>query len=714
MELLSPAGSMECLVAAVQNGADAVYFGGGSFNARRYANNFVGDGLARAVDYCHERGVRAYITLNTLVFNREIPDALDFAAELYRLSVDAVLVQDLGLAAVIRRCLPELTIHASTQMGIHDLGGLNYCKSIGITRAVLARETSLDQIRYLAKNSDIEIETFAHGALCMSFSGSCLYSSMSGERSGNRGTCAQPCRKRASVSGRPGMTDFCLSPNDICMIEQLDVLKKAGVACVKLEGRMKKPEYVAHVTRCYRAALEGASEREILKLKGELFELFNRGNFNTAHLVSDSVRTDRIASSKPSKELVRSAEMSMQGENRKMPSEMELVLEVGKPAELKIRALGQEISAKGAFVQRANKTQSEENYRERLKKLGDTPLEMVKCDIEFTTDCYISAAELNALRRDAVKMLLESCHRRNVVPEYRYENNESGDGRNIKEADKTAGNKLKYVHVQTAEHAALAFENGADLVAIEPVFWERQQFEPLKKYREEGKKLLLALPNVIITGEQNKEAAELLKSGLFDGAEANNIGQVELLFGEKVSALEVLIAGIGLNALNRESMAELIRLGFNYIIPSPELTAAQMSELAEEYSDVILINIHGRVPLMQLVHCPIKEHGGCRKCKGLAGKITDEALREFPLVNTRFKDKCLVRMLNCNTTDLIDLYAKLPETAGFMLSFIAESENAIEERLGMLSMFQNAFKGENNASNADVAFTRGHWNRKVE
>ena len=257
MELLSPAGSREALTAAVQNGADAVYFGGGSFNARRFADNFEGDGIISAVDYCHERGVRAYITLNTLVFDRELCDALVFAEQLYRIGVDAVLVQDLGLAGLIRRNLPELTLHASTQMGIHDLGGLQYCKRIGLTRAVLARETSLAQIKYLSNNCDIELETFAHGALCMSFSGSCLYSSMSGERSGNRGTCAQPCRKNASIFGRPSDKDFCLSPNDICMIEHLNALQRAGVACVKIEGRMKKPFSCTKLSRSGSAMSSG-------------------------------------------------------------------------------------------------------------------------------------------------------------------------------------------------------------------------------------------------------------------------------------------------------------------------------------------------------------------------------------------------------------------------------------------------------------------------
>ncbi|MCH5278568.1 MAG: U32 family peptidase [Christensenellaceae bacterium] len=700
MELLSPAGSMECLVAAVQNGADAVYFGGGSFNARRYADNFVGDRLIRAIDYCHERDTRAYITLNTLVFDREIPAALDFASELYSLGADAVLVQDIGLASAIRHSLPNLTLHASTQMGIHDLGGLEYCHDCGFTRAVLARETRLEWIKYLVKHSKIEIETFAHGALCMSFSGSCLYSSMSGERSGNRGTCAQPCRKRASTSGRPGEDDFCLSPSDICMLEHLSALRDAGVACVKIEGRMKKPEYVAIVTRAYRAALDGASDKEIRKLKSELFELFNRGSFNTAHLFSDSVRTDRVGSSKPSKELVALAQSSMAGENRKREVDMRLVLKVGENASLSAKSEGHEVECNGAVVQRANRPQTAEVYVERLKKLGDTPFSLGRCSVSMAKDCYISAAELNAMRRDAVSKLLNEFHVRNAVPKI-----EVSD-RNVVPLNKnnTIAEPIVYARAASAKSARIAFDNGADYVAIEPIKFEINQFADLQHYRDEGKKLIVALPNVIINETQQASVRKLLESGLLDGAEANNIGQTEM-----IKNLPIRIAGIGMNAMNSHTVNELIRLGYNFVIPSPELTGVQLAALAEKCSERLLIWLHGRVPLMQLLHCPVKEHGGCLDCNGEAGRVTDEAGREFPLINTKFSDKCLVRMLNCRTTDLIDIYDELPRAAGAVLSFSGEAEDMMIDRL---SAFTAARSGRSVPQLPNS--TRGHFNRKVE
>ncbi len=704
MELLSPAGSMACLIGAVQNGADAVYFGGGSFNARRFANNFSGDELIRAVDYCHERGVRCYITVNTLLFGRELAGAVDFAAELYRLGADAVLVQDLGLARLLRQELPELKLHASTQMGIHDLGGLEYCRRIGITRAVLAREVSLEGMEYLAKNSDIEIETFAHGALCMSFSGSCLYSSMSGERSGNRGTCAQPCRKRASVSGMPGMNDFCLSPNDICMLDELDALKRAGVACVKLEGRMKKPEYVAAVTRCYRAALDGASAAERRRMRAELFELFNRGDFNTAHLRGDSVRTDRVGSSKPGRELIRAAERSVQAENRRRDLRFELKLRVGESAYLGAALIdAPECSAEcsGAIVQRANTPQKSSNYADRLGKLGDTPFSLRDCAIDMEEDCYISAAELNALRRAACLALLEAAHIRNEVPEYAHPR--------LRTALPEQPALGSYVRVRTAREVRLAFDAGAEQVGIEPIYFNAGELEVLKTALRSEEGLILILPNVLMGADAHAGADLFIESGVFRGLEINNIGQWEL-----GRALPIRIAGIGLNTLNAHTADELLELGFTHIFPSPVLSAPQLRELAKTHAGVLIPGIHGRVPLMQLLHCPMKEHMGCKHCSGSVGRITDEAGREFPLINTRFRSGCLLRMLNCHTTDLVDIFDELPSCAGYALSFIGEDAGAIAERM---NAFRAASGGKNGEESRDknrlAGSTRGHWNRKL-
>ncbi|MBP1758367.1 MAG: peptidase, partial [Firmicutes bacterium] len=246
LELLAPAGSYEALTAAVQNGAGAVYLGYGNLNARRNAKNFTKEELAAAVSYCHLRGVRVYLTLNTLITDRELPEAYETAAFAARCGVDAVLVQDLGLLTLLRRSMPELPLHASTQMTIHNLPGVNFCRDLGLTRVVLSRELSRRALECLCRTSPLELEVFLHGALCMCYSGQCYFSALLGGRSGNRGLCAQPCRLPYRREGEL-TPSYPLSLKDLSLSGQLKTLADMGIACLKLEGRMKRPEYVAIV-----------------------------------------------------------------------------------------------------------------------------------------------------------------------------------------------------------------------------------------------------------------------------------------------------------------------------------------------------------------------------------------------------------------------------------------------------------------------------------
>ena len=258
LELLAPAGSMESVQAAVQHGAGAVYLGYGDFNARRNAKNFTREEAAAAVSYCHLRDTKVHLTLNTLLTDRELPKAAQVAAEISEMGVDAVIVQDLGVARMLRQVAPDVHLHASTQMTVHSLDGVKECADLGMTRAVLSRELSRDQIAYICQNSPIEIEVFGHGALCMCYSGQCYLSSMIGGRSGNRGLCAQPCRLKYGWGKRAD--EYPLSLKDMSLVGYLKELEDMGVACLKLEGRMKRPEYVAIVTRVYADALREGRE----------------------------------------------------------------------------------------------------------------------------------------------------------------------------------------------------------------------------------------------------------------------------------------------------------------------------------------------------------------------------------------------------------------------------------------------------------------------
>lgn len=309
IELLSPVGDFECLKAAVQNGANAVYFGANSFSARAFASNFDENNLEMAINYAKVRGVKTNLTLNTLIKNSELADAINLAKKAYEFGIDAIIVQDLGLAKYLIKNFPNLAVHGSTQMSVHNLEGVLELQKLGFSRVVLSRELSLEEIKYICKNSNIEIECFVHGALCISYSGQCLFSSIVGGRSGNRGKCAQPCRlpyelveEKNSKFSDLSIIDkgFLLSPRDLCGLELLPELIQTGITCLKIEGRMKTPEYVATVTRIYRKYLdliENSSTCTNFKIdendKKDLLQVFNRGGFSSGHLTSN-----------PNKELV--------------------------------------------------------------------------------------------------------------------------------------------------------------------------------------------------------------------------------------------------------------------------------------------------------------------------------------------------------------------------------------------------------------------------
>ena len=293
VDLLSPVGDFECLKSAVQNGADSVYFGANLFSARAFANNFDLNTLQKAIQYAKIRGVKTNLTLNTLIKDSEYDDAFYLATKAYEFGIDAIIVQDLGLAIDLIKSFPDLPIHASTQMTVHNLNGALELQKLGFKRVVLARELSINEIEYICKNTDIEIETFIHGALCISYSGQCLFSSMLGGRSGNRGKCAGPCRLPFDLLENDKRIDsgYLLNTKDLCGLDYIPSLIKAGVKCFKIEGRMKSPEFVSTVTRIYRKYIDLALSKQNYSVQNkdrlELLQVFNRGMSSTGHLDSE-------------------------------------------------------------------------------------------------------------------------------------------------------------------------------------------------------------------------------------------------------------------------------------------------------------------------------------------------------------------------------------------------------------------------------------------
>ena len=415
-ELLSPAGSWEAMVAAVQNGADAVYMGFGAFNARAGAHNFTEDALREAVRYCHIRGVKVYVTLNILLTDRELDELARLARAASDAGVDAILVQDWGVFETIRAAAPDVPIHASTQMSIHTLSGARECAALGMERAVLARELSGSEICEICEGAGIEIETFAHGALCMCYSGQCAMSALIGGRSGNRGRCAQPCRLPYTVGGK--RTGYPLSLKDLCLGEHVPALIEAGVASLKIEGRMKAPEYVHAVTRVWRKLLDerrAATAEEMAYLA----EIFSRGGFTDRYFTHTDRRTPDWTGrgmlgvrSEDDKQNTRALPKWTDGAavtHRKLPVTLEATLRRDCPAVLSMSCEGKTVTVMGDIPQIARKesaAMTEESVAKSLCKLGSTPFEATEIRVAVDSGLMLPAAALNALRRDAAERLL--------------------------------------------------------------------------------------------------------------------------------------------------------------------------------------------------------------------------------------------------------------------------------------------------------------------
>ena len=408
-ELLSPAGSPEALRAAVENGAGAVYLGLGGFNARRSAKNFTWDDLAAAIPWCHERGARIFLTLNTLLSDRELPEALEMAERAAALGVDAVLVQDWGLLTLLREALPSLPLHASTQMSIFTSGGANELARDGCERIVLARECSKEDIRTIIDRCPAEIEIFAHGALCMCYSGQCALSALIGGRSGNRGRCAQPCRMCYGIDA-PAAKARPLSLKDCSMAGHLKETEEIGVACLKLEGRMKRAEYVAVVTGIY-AKLLAEQRLPTAQEERALEDAFSRSGFTDSYWRGRrgaGMFGARPEGQQDPKELFDTARAAYEkGGMRKVGISMDAVIDADMPARLTVRDdAGNCCTVSGQTPEAARKVPlSEEQVRTQLTKTGGTAYRCDQLSVTLAPGLSLSSGALNALRRDALSAL---------------------------------------------------------------------------------------------------------------------------------------------------------------------------------------------------------------------------------------------------------------------------------------------------------------------
>ncbi len=621
MELLSPAGSPEAVIAAVQNGADAVYLGLGDFNARRSAHNFSPEEFEKAVRYCHLRGCRVYVTLNTLVNDRELKAAMDAAHLASRAGADAVLVQDLGMAKLIRTALPDLPLHASTQMSVHNLAGVEAAAQMGITRAVLARELKLEEIRFIAERASIEVEVFVHGALCFCHSGQCYLSAMIGRRSGNRGMCAQPCRMQYSLGGR--MDDYPLSLKDNCLAERLFELEKAGVACIKIEGRMKRPEYTGIVTGVY-AKLLREQRRPTSEEMSLLAKTFSRQGFTQGYLDGDKsdmhgVRTDE---DEDLDDLYAAERKNYsEGELRRVPIHFYTVVEAGEKAKaIAFDDEGNRAVAFGPIPEKAKRSGITANYiEEQMYKTGGTPFNVVENRAKAGDGLFLSASEINELRR---KLIAELSERRMTPPERR-----SGPIPAMP-VNLTHGGEPEVIFQVTSEE-----QLSAELAELKPqriyvpVFLMAERFDLVLPFVTRGSVPVAVLPRVIPDDEAEPVYKALQKLWDYGVREAlvGNLGHVALA---RRAGMQVR-ADFGLNVFNSQSLEVLREAGFLSATASFELRLSQIRDMKKPLDTEIIV--YGRLPVMVSDQCVIRQSAGKCNCQTPA-QLSDRKGSIFPVM----------------------------------------------------------------------------------
>ncbi len=664
LELLAPAGSPEAVTAAVQAGADAVYLGYGDFNARRNAKNFSQAEFEAAVSYCHLRGAKVYLTLNTLLTDRELPAAAQVAAHAAQVGVDAILVQDLGVARMLSQVVPDVPLHGSTQLTIHNLDGVLRCAELGLRRVVLARELSRQAIGEICLRSPIEIEVFGHGALCMCYSGQCFLSSVIGGRSGNRGLCAQPCRMKYGwqdkADGNP------LSLKDLSLAGHLTQLRKLGVTCLKLEGRMKRPEYVAVVTRIYAQAIREGRE-PTAEEAAQLAEAFSRQGFTDGYWTGQTgpqMFGVREEGKEPRELFAQAKALYTGGEQPRVPVTFYVMLRPGESAQAAVQDPEQRLVKVSGPTPEAAQTKplTAETVEKQFSRTGGTPyrVEGVRALVEPELSLPLSA--LNAMRRQALEQLSQlrlTPPERTVGtfhPGVRYENRREAPvfTVSLRRADQLSSELLRL-------SPALLYLP-ADELAAHP--------DAAKRVLSAGVPLAVALPRIC----WDKEEPELRRQ--LDAAQALGVQQALVgTLNQLGLAREygfTLRGDYGLGVYNAQTLKELKRLGFASATLSFELKFPQIRDLSKCLDTEALL--YGRLPLMITETCIIKNRTGRCACQN-QNRLIDRTGARFPVVKA---PGCRNELLNSKKLFLADKsadYARLGLWAG-RLHFT--TENALE------------------------------------
>ena len=695
LEILAPAGSAESVVAAVQNGADAVYMGFGDFNARRNAKNFTQENFAKAAEYCRIRGVKTYVTLNTLTTDRELDSAVKHARMACSLGADGIIVQDWGLMQAIRQAVPEIKINASTQMTIHNLDGVKMAAAMGADRVVLARELSFNEISYICKNSPIEIEIFGHGALCMCYSGQCEMSAVIGRRSGNRGCCAQPCRL-PYATGR-NTNKYPLSLKDNCLVRYLKEIEQMGVKSLKIEGRMRRPEYSAIVTGIYsRAAKEGVNPSE--DDMRALLTAFSRQGFTDGYYTGKTgpdMFGIKDENEKDAQVIFATARKNyLNGEFQRVPVQFVGLVRQGETAKLLARDdRGNTAAVEGLVPESAfHKELTPVTLQTQLLKTGGTPFYCSGVKSSIDPGLSLPASAINEMRRKALAEIME---KRAVLPE-----RVQRDYTIVDDLPNTTQEPVFTISVKKLSQLSgemLQYKPSVVYVPMEQLRTDEGNLKPF--LADESVEVCVTVPRIIHDNEKKLTSDNLkyAKSLGINTALVGNIGHIPF-----VRSLGFEIRGdYGLNIFNSFSLKVMKDLKLLSCALSFELRFEQIRDISKCIDTEIIA--YGRLPLMITENCIIKNDLGTCGCDNFPG-LTDRTGAQFPVLKEFgcrsgiYNSKKLFLADKPERTDRIGLWAK---------RLMFTTENA-----GECMKIIKSYMGQSDFE--PVGFTRGLYFRGVE
>lgn len=699
-ELLAPAGNLEIFKGVIESGADAVYVGGSMFGARAYANNFTEDELLEAIDFAHLRGVKVYLTVNTLIKNSEFSKLYDYLLVYYKRGLDAVIVQDIGVVKAIHEYFPSMEIHTSTQMTVTGADGVRFLSQFGVTRVVMAREVSLAEMKRIHEETGMELEAFVHGALCYSYSGQCLFSSILGGRSGNRGRCAQPCRLPYTVEGKKD--EYILSLKDMCGIKALDKLHDAGVYSLKIEGRMKQLEYACGVVKYYRSYIDSmkpVTDADYDRIKA----LGNRCGF-TDRYYFDHNGSDMVTYVKPNF-VSNAAEPSP--EKRKLSIEGELVLREGEPGSLTVKRGDVTYKASIEPVSAALKAPLDKKAAiDRINKTGDTDFEFSHIKAQIGENVFVPNGALNKLRRDAISGLCDKLLKKYYRNDARYADMSrlTALPEHVVKSDAAHDEAINdYTTICScmtrAQLDTLISYDSFDVFYLDFDMYDRktliQQFaDDVKSLTKRNKKVYLMLPTILRADSSDYfvSIAKELDKVSFEGFVVKNYE--ELYLTENLFTGKKVILDHNMYTFNDVSKSAFFEHGVSGDTVPLELNSKEIMHRNNIGSQMI---VYGYYPLMTTANCVHKNTKGCDKKQKLI-YLKDRYNKSFAVCNNC--KECYNTIYNSLPTMLTKNIGKLKEAGirSFRYSFTIETPKQIKAVM----------------DDKVAEYTNGHYKRGVE